>query len=153
MKKSAIILCVLFSSLHAAENKSCELSINNTLFRITKGNIYDKHLTCDVMVVGLNQQSNLSKPSLDDVHQLGDVLLLQEKTVRVLPREHDSSSEDTYRSWEDTESKWLYKKAQDKKLSCAVVSVYEPRIGYGRLYKNPKNYEYFKSTNHIRPLL
>ncbi len=154
MKKSIIILCVLFSSLRAAESNSYRIAINKTTFCVAKGNMYNRHSDCGVMVVGLNQQSSLSEPEFDDVYKLGDMFVSKEKMVRVIPPGYDSgSSDDVYRSWEGEESKSLYKQAVNYTVSCDLVTVYEPRIGYGRMYKNPKNYEYFTPSNRRRPLL
>lgn len=145
MKKTVLAACFFMGMvIHGAEqNNILSLSFiqNKTVFQIIKANMYEHNKSIDFMFVDRNQQQKLKKPSMSDCREVGRIYEIG-NTVRVLPKELDSSSDDdTYKPYE-THDTGLWKKAEDKTLSCNVLSIIAPRIGYNGCY------EYFPRRAH-----
>jgi len=150
MKKMMVITaCTLYAIAYGAENtKDLMLSVGGTLFHIVKDDIYKYHAAVDFMVLGNNQQRKLSEPDFGDTRKVGSGYMIEDRKIRVLPKESDSASDDdTYKSY-STKAK-LWKKAKDEVLECTVTSIIEPRIMQGRWeFDQVDTYGYFPVRPH-----
>lgn len=140
---------MLFTLVCSAAEKSFSIRINDTLFSVTKGDVYSCHQLADIMVVGRNQQRQLQAPSFGDSRHVGKIHCLDDKIFYAVHKELDSASnDDTYKPFmaHDTD---LWRKAEKKKVDCKLLEIIEPRIMYRSVeYNGPKLYGYFPTRVH-----
>lgn len=142
-------VCALSAVVYGAENtKDLMLSVGGTLFHIVKDDMYKHHAAVDFMVLGANQQRKISEPDFGDTRMVGSGYMIEDRKIRVLPKESDSASDDdTYKPY-STKAK-LWKKAKYKVLECQVTSIIEPRITYSSWeVDQAETYGYFPVRPH-----
>jgi len=145
MKKSLLIILCIFSVLaHAAEsNKTTMCLVGNTLFLVSRDDIYKHSKVLDVMVLGKREQDRFKKAVTQEEHNIiGTAFCVQDKKIYGLPKTSQSSSlDDNYKPF--TRHSKLYKQAMAEDVLGDLIYVVEPVIVLKDLRKHrPQAYSY-----------